>query len=106
MLFKALHDSSKRGELILIDNGMCHWHLRKDGQITIREILVLPEKQNSGIGTRMLAYLKNIKGATSIFAKCPEDLPANDWYEAKGFEMVGIETTSSGRKVKHWRLKL
>lgn len=106
MIFKTLHEASKRGELILSDGGMCHWHLRRNGQITIREIIVLPEQQHQGIGKTMLDRLRQVDGATSIFAKCPVDLPANGWYEAMGFEDEGIEKTRTGSQVRKWRLYL
>jgi GNAT superfamily N-acetyltransferase len=107
MIFEVLFASSKRGELTLVDGGLCHWHLRKDGQITIREIIVVPEKQGIGIASRMLEKLEKVKGATSIFAKCPTDLSiANRWYKAKGFDLAATEITRSGRELKHWRLEL
>lgn len=108
MIFETLWESAQRGELILVDGGLCHWHLRRDGQLTIREIIVLPERQGEGIGRSILQQLKTVRarGATSIFAKVPTDLEANGWYEAMGFERVGTETTSSGRELNHWRLYL
>lgn len=54
----------------------------------------------------MLALLKDTPGATSIFAKCPAELPANDWYARRGFVCEGEETTKSGRILKLWRLSL
>jgi N-acetylglutamate synthase-like GNAT family acetyltransferase len=106
MLFEVLNDAAERGELILVDGGICHWHLRRDKQITIREIVVLPERRGEGIGRSMLNMLRKVADATSIFAKCPVDLPANSWYEAMGFELEGAETTRTGRKLKLWRLQL
>ena len=105
MIFEPLLESAKRGELILVDGGFCHWHLRRDGQITIREIIVLPERQRQGIGTMMLERLKRVDGATSIFARCPIDLPANDWYLVQGFTSEGTERTRSGRELRLWRFQ-
>lgn len=102
MIFETLHDSSKRGELMLVDGGMCHWHLRRDGQLTIREII----STRRGAGSQMLARLRNIPGATSLFAKCPADLPANVWYQKRGFILESAETTKTGRLLKCWRLPL
>lgn len=99
MIFETLHESAKRGELLLIDGGFCHWHLRRDGQLTIREII----STQPGAGSAMLEILKQ-KGALSIFAKCPADLPANDWYARRGFLLEAKETTKSGRTLNHWRL--
>lgn len=106
MIFEPLQESAQRGELILVDGGLCHWHLRRDGQLTIREIIVLPRWQRQGIGRKILESLKLTKGATSIFAKCPADLSANEWYKAMGFQHQGTETTRSGRRLELWRLLL
>ena len=106
MIFEILSDAMAHGELVLVDGGLCNWHLRQNGQLTIREILVLPERRGQGIGCAMLETLKRTPGATSIFAKCPTDLPANGWYRAMGFESVGTETTPSGRRLNLWRLSL
>jgi hypothetical protein len=105
MIFETLHESAKRGELLCINGGFCHWHLRRDGQLTIREIIATER----GRGSYMLAELKRIgqqKGAVSIFAKCPADLAANDWYAKKGFVLEGLDTTKNGRVLKLWRLTL
>jgi hypothetical protein len=101
MIFETLYESSKRGELLLVDGGMCHWHLRRDGQLTIREII----STKPGAGAVMLAELKR-QSAGSIFAKCPADLTANDWYQRRGFAMEGREITNSGRVLNLWRLAL
>jgi GNAT superfamily N-acetyltransferase len=106
MIFEPLLESAKRGELILVDGGFCHWHLRRDGQITIREIIVLPTRRRQGIGAAMLEQLKRVEGASSIFAKCPHDLDANRWYYALGFTDEGTETTKSGRRIRLWRFRL
>jgi ribosomal protein S18 acetylase RimI-like enzyme len=106
MIFETLNESAGRGELILVDGGLCHWHLRRDGQITIREIIVLPEVRGRGVGRKMLQELMSVSSASSIFAKCPADLPANGWYEAIGFEDEGKEITRSGRDLRLWRLRL
>jgi GNAT superfamily N-acetyltransferase len=106
MIFESLMESARRDELILVDGGLCHWHLRRDGQLTIREIIVLPRKRGQGIGTVMLEQLKQVSGARSIFAKCPRDLEANMWYEAKGFTEEKAERTASGRVLRCWRLSL
>lgn len=105
MIFETLQTSAERGELILVDGGMCHWHYRLDGQITIREIIVLPDRQRLGIGTKMLEILKSKQtGPVNIFAKCPVDLVANKWYKQKGFTLEKTEKTKTGRKLNHWRL--
>lgn len=107
MIFEALNGAAERGELILVDGGMCHYHLRRDGQITIREILVLPGRRRQGIGRAMLEEIVNrCPDATSVFAKVPVDLEANKWYARVGFLCEGEEFSRSGRRLWLWRLIL
>lgn len=101
MLFEAIHDSAKRGELILLDGGFCRYHLRRDGQLTIHEIISL----RPGAGSEMLARLKQT-GARCIVARCPADLDANGWYRRRGFTPTGTEMTRTGRSINTWRLDL
>ena len=101
MIFETLYDGAKRGELLLIDGGFCHWHLRQDGQLTIREIIAT----RPGAGAAMLEILKT-KGASSIFAKCPVNLPSNHWYANRGFVCEGQELTKTGNVLNLWRLTL
>lgn len=98
-MFNALNDSAERGELLLVDNGMCHWHLRRDGQLTIREIL----STRKGAGYKMLNRLEHTIGATSLFAKCPVQLESNSWYTRQNFHVERMEFLPSGAKVLHWR---
>ena len=102
MCFEQLHESAQRGELLLVDGGMCHWHLRRDGQLTIREIIATRQ----GAGSQMLAELLAVPNVRIILAKCPADLPANEWYGGKGFELAGIERAKSGREINVWILEL
>lgn len=102
MCFEQLHDSQKRGELLLVEGGMCHWHLRRDGQLTIREIL----SNHPGAGSRMLAALKRTPSATRIVAKCPADLAANAWYARRDFTCTATEQSKTGRKINVWTLDL
>lgn len=102
MIFETLHDSAQRGELLLVDGGFCHWHLRRDGQLTIREII----STRTGAGAQMLRRLEAAPGATSLFAKCPASLPANAWYSRRGFHVERAERTGSGRMLLCWRKSL
>lgn len=106
MIFDALYESAQRGELLCVDGGVCHWHLRRDGQLTIREILVVPEQQRRGIGRMMLERLKQTPGAQCIVAKCPAHLPSNGWYKRRGFVLADKETTRGGKPINIWRLEL
>lgn|SRR5512139_3229434 len=102
MIFEVLYDSSQRGELLLVEGGICHWHLRRNGQLTIREIIAT----KPGAGKRMLDILLTVPGAISIFAKCPKELASNSWYNNRGFVLEGTEITKSGKVLNLWRLQL
>lgn len=101
MIFDALYESAQRGELLLVDGGLCHWHLRRDGQVTIREII----STRKGAGREMLDVLK-AQGAACIVARCPAHLESNGWYERMGFRLERVETTRTGRALNVWRLPL
>lgn len=102
MCFENLYESSERGELLLVDGGMCHWHLRRDGQLTIREII----SQKPGTGSAMLETLKRTPNAACIVAKCPVDLASNEWYARRSFTLSHQEPAKSGRIINVWRLEL
>lgn len=103
MIFEALYASAQKGELTLIDGGYCRWHLRKDGQLTILEIIAT--KQGAGsVLLQWLVWHARHKHAKRILAKCPADLEANAWYAKKGFSLLRQETTRSGRAIHVWVL--
>src|SRR4051812_13129113 len=95
-----MYESSRRGELLLVDGGLCHWHLRRDGQLTIKEII----SQRPGAGSEMLEHIKRKPGVLSILAKCSADLKSNAWYAHKGFVLESVEQAKSGRAINVWRL--
>ena len=101
MIFESLHESNQKGELLLLNGGYCRWHKKRDGVITIYEII----SQRPGAGQAMLARLVE-QQPVAIVAKCPTDLAANAWYEQRGFVLDRTETTSSGRQLNVWRLDL
>lgn len=112
MIFEPLHESNQRGEFF---GALCHWHLcktanaktgREVGQVTIREIIVEQGQQGQGQGRAFIERLKQVPGATSIYANCPADLPANEFYRALGFRLESQRPTQKGRPMNQWRLRL
>lgn len=101
MCFERLYDSMKNKELLLVDNGMCNYHLRKDGQLTIHEII----STKPGAGKRMLEVLLSIP-AKCIVAKCPIDLPSNNWYLKNKFILIDCVKTKTGKEINVWKLNL
>ncbi|EIM65474.1 hypothetical protein DespoDRAFT_03739 [Desulfobacter postgatei 2ac9] len=115
-LMERLIKARDNGELILIDGGMCVFHLRRDRQLTITEIV----STRKGAGSEMLDKLKKVEGAHSIFAKCPAGWKSNKFYEKQGFELEKTEEQPAkknqnqgffsqeevGKKINCWRLTL
>lgn len=98
MIFETLYESAAKGELILLAGGYCRWHKRRDGVITIYEII----STRPGAGAEMLDML--CAHTLPIVAKCPARLEANAWYAKKGFALVRTETTRGGTELNIWRL--
>lgn len=89
MILVALLEAAERGELILMQDGMCRWHLRRDGIVVIREILVSPCRQGQGIGRKMVELVKAKNPGAVLVAKCPLDYEANIFWKLLGFTEVG-----------------
>ena len=103
MCFDIMWESAQQNELLLIEGGYCLYHLRQDGQVTIREIIAT----KPGAGSVMLEQLKQVPGARWLYAKCPATLRANDWYRKKGFILDGHEVTKKNQRVLNlWRFPL
>lgn len=102
MIFEALSESLERGELWLRLGAMCRWHLRRDGQLTIKEVMVEPSQRRRGAATEIVRALSSVAGAKKLLARCPGDLPANAFWEAVGFVLMAKERTKSGRVVNVW----
>ena len=100
--FIELYDSVKKDELILINGGICQFHIRRDKQLTIHVII----STRLGAGSQMLEKLIKIgkkERAICLFAKCPSNLLSNNWYEKKGFKKIDTEILKSGTKVNSWQ---
>lgn len=95
MIYQALTEAADKGELSLVECGLCRWHLRRDGVIVIREIIVLPCCRGRGKGRAMVWDLM-LKGKP-LLAKCPANYPSNAFWERLGFQK-----TDSGA-INTWR---
>lgn len=97
MIFESLYESAMKGELILVDGGYCRWHLRRDGGVTIYEIISMRQ----GAGQEMLSLLPS---GHPITARCPADMTeSNLWWHRRGFSLTSSELTRTGRILNTWR---
>jgi GNAT superfamily N-acetyltransferase len=104
MIFETLSESAARGELLCLDGGFVRWRRRRDGQVTIHEIVVQRDRRRTGIGEALISYLKRWSGGTSILAKCPADLAGGQaFWAAMDFVRAGTEMTRTGRLLVLWR---
>lgn len=70
-------------------------HCVQKPQTTLYELAVLPEYRREGIGTELINRLARESPHDKIIAKCPRELPANEFYASTGWEHVESE---SGKK--------
>lgn len=97
MIFHTLYASAQAGELMLIDGGYCRYHLRRDGQLTIYEIISL----QPGAGSEMLRRLCQLP-ARIIVARCPASYASNAWYQRRDFALDRVEVTKAGEELNVW----
>lgn len=98
MIFAALDEAASKGELLLVEGGLCRYHARRDGTVTIRELLVLPACRGRGIGRSLVQQVQHRHPAAALTARCPVESQANGFWQSLGFEL-----TSHGDEVNLWR---
>ncbi len=95
MIFAALSESASRGELLLLDGGLCRFHRLKDGSITVREIVVLPVCRRKGVGKKLMSMVLSRADGRVVRARCPardDYAAANAFWHGMAFTLV--ETTN------------
>ncbi len=88
--------------------GVMAYHHRRDEQTTLYHIVVAPAWRGQGIGRRLIQALQQEAQRLDkhhIQLKCPQDLPANDFYPRLGFQLHAVQ---DGRKrtLNVWRLRV
>jgi GNAT superfamily N-acetyltransferase len=100
MILAALAEAAARGELLLVPDGMCRLHRRRDGRVVIREILVLPVRRRSGVGRRLVEEVIARTGGAPLQARCPVKYEAaNLFWPALGFRLAG-----AAEEINLWEL--
>lgn len=96
MIYQALSEAAERGELILVAGGLCRFHRRRDGVVTIREVIVLPLLRRSGLGRFMVESVRGKHPGATLRCKCPASSPSNLFWAALGWsdrgEAAGLRT--------------
>lgn len=97
--------AAKKGNLIVIDTvAFAHFNVCRNDQVTLYEIGVLPEFQGQGYGRRIVEQIRIIgllRKKKFMVAKCPENLPANKFYAAQGFELTHVQPGTK-RSLNYW----
>jgi len=76
-------------------------HCVRKPQSTVHELAVLPEYRRNGIGTELIERFAAESPHETLVAKCPAPLPANDFYQATGWERVDRED-GKNRELNVW----
>lgn len=100
MIFVAMAEAADRGELILTRDGLLRWHLRRDGVVVVREIIVLPFRRRTGVGRAMLAELFEANPGRTVRARCPEVYESNGFWRRMGFALIATD-----KGVNVWELR-
>jgi len=83
-------------------------HRVRGSETALYDIAVSPASQRQGVGGLLVAALiedcHRIRRQT-IVLRCPEDLPANNFYKKLGFELVSFEQAPR-RRLHVWRLQI
>jgi GNAT superfamily N-acetyltransferase len=91
MILVALNEAAERGELLLVDGGLCRFHLRRDGVVVIRELLVLPTHRRKGVGRALVGAVRARHPSATLRATCPAEYEANEFYSALGFYIAAYK---------------
>lgn len=108
-------EAAERGRLLVAVDGdgavtgfLRFNHRARGTETALYDICVDGERQRCGIGRSLVdalgAACRSV-GHSAIALRCPEGLPANDFYAALGFRAVGIEA-GRRRRLLLWRLDL
>ena len=113
VMSSVLHDAQKnRWLLVAVQNekviGFANFRIRQDNNATLYDIAVDKPYRKQKIGKRLiqrLTWLVNVAGGEHVRLKCPQSLPANQFYEHLRFELTSTETGKK-RPLNVWHYKL
>lgn len=85
--------------------GFVEYRHRRDDQTTLYNIAVISGYRGLGIGNKLVQSLiaeARERNKKYVSLKCPEDLPANQFYEALGFHLYEVDPGKQ-RRLNIWR---
>lgn len=82
---KELYTVMRDGEVV---GAALANHCVRKPQTTLYELAVLPEYRRDGIATELVDRLRRDSPHDKLKAKCPVDLPANEFYDSTGWEQI------------------
>ncbi|NJK81430.1 MAG: GNAT family N-acetyltransferase [Chloroflexaceae bacterium] len=107
-------DAIRRNQLLVADRagkvvGFVRYNHRIRGNETaLYDICVADSAQRQGVGRLLVAALSascRLHGRHTIVLRCPENLPANEFYSHIGFQRINVEP-GRRRPLVLWRLTL
>ena len=109
----ALLRAIQRCELLVAQHradlvGFIEYRHRQDKQTTLYNVVVHPEYRGLGVGRHLVFTLEKEaqeREKSLVLLKCPDDLPANQFYERIGYEKSNVEAGKS-RRLNIWRKNL
>jgi ribosomal protein S18 acetylase RimI-like enzyme len=107
-------DAIRRNQLLVADNsgevvGFVRYNHRIRGNETaLYDICVADSAQRQGVGRLLVEALIascRLHGRLTIVLRCPENLPANEFYAHLGFQRIQVEP-GRRRPLVLWRLTI
>lgn len=80
-------------------------HCIRKPQTTLYELAVDESSRREGIATELIKRMAADSKHDKIVAKCPVDLPANEFYESTGWGCINTES-GKNRALNVWELRL
>lgn len=80
-------------------------HCVRKPQTTLYEVAVSEDYRREGIATELITQMAAESPHDKLIAKCPVDLPANEFYKATGWDKIDVEGGKK-RELNVWKLTL
>lgn len=80
-------------------------HCVRKPQTTLYELAVLPAYRRDGVASELINRLARDSPHEKIIAKCPVELPANDFYASTGWEQIESED-GKNRELNVWEYEI